>query len=880
MSKKDKKSSKNKLSVKELQTAILKLFLANPKKNYSAKQIIDKLDIDNNKDSVRYALEQLSETGKLDVAKVSFAIKRPKEIAKEIEKEIKLATKAASKKEIAKKEDPKKEGKKESKKEDKKSDKKIKITEKKDVKGQAANVSTSETTGTKVVDVAPKQAPEKAPVITQSPTPAARPSETPKPAQAPPQQQKKENNPPAAKPQEKQQEKQQEKRPERQAENQSENQQQRSKDEPKPGQNQQRTFDGPTHTGTVDMTRSGAAYVVCDGLESDIYVPARFTNFALQGDTVKVRLLPQRGNKRRMEGEVVEVVTRANEYFIGTYRVLRRYALVLPDNQNVPFDIFIDFKDNKGAEDGQKVIVKVVRWQNRVAKQPMGEVTKVLGAMGSNDMAMNTILINHGFNIEFPEEVMKESDAISTEIEEDEIARRRDMRKVTTFTVDPVDAKDFDDALSYQELESGRIEIGIHIADVAHYVHLNTQIDKEAFRRSTSVYLADRVCPMLPEKLSNELCSLRPNEDKLTFSAVFEFDKRGKIVSRWFGRTVIHSDHRFSYEGAQEVLDNGEGVFLKELQQLDKYAKILRKEKFKNGAIAFESDEVRFRLDENGVPTDVFTKERRDTNLLIEDFMLLANKEVAKFIADKGKEIEVPYIYRIHDTPNTEKLTEFVAFALQLGVKMNVSTPKKIAESFNNLTKEAEKNESLKILMPIAIRCMAKAIYSSDNIGHYGLGFEHYSHFTSPIRRYSDVLAHRILAANLGEKIFRADKAKLEEGCKHISKQERLAMECERESTKLKQVEFMTKQIGQEFDGIISGMIERGIFVETRHGKCEGLIRFDTLQDTFDLQNGNLIAKGKNTGVIYKMGDNIRVKILAADLERKQIEMEVIKKVE
>ncbi len=871
MSKKDKKSSKNKLSVKELQTAILKLFLANPKKNYSAKQIIEKLGIDNNKDSVRYALEQLSETGKLDIAKVSFAIKRPKEIEKELkkelEKEIKIVAKEILKKEILSKKEDKKSDKKEGKKANKKEGAKEKEAIKAAIpprKEAVANVKSS--------DAAPAKTSEEVPAVPPQTATTPPPSEAKKHPKAPqqPQQHKKENAPaPSAKPQEKQHE--------RPAETQSENPQQRTKNEQKPSQNQARTYDGPTHTGTVDMTRSGAAYVVCDGLESDIYVPSRFTNFALQGDTVKVRLLPQRGNKRRMEGEVVEVVTRANEYFIGTYRVLRRYALVLPDNQNVPFDIFIDFKDNKGAEDGQKVIVKVVRWQNRVAKQPMGEITKVLGAMGSNDMAMNTILINHGFNIEFPEEVMKESDAISTEIEEDEIARRRDMRKVTTFTIDPVDAKDFDDALSYQELESGRIEIGIHIADVAHYVHLNTQIDKEAFRRSTSVYLADRVCPMLPEKLSNELCSLRPNEDKLTFSAVFEFDKRGKIVSRWFGRTVIHSDHRFSYEGAQEVLDKGEGVFLKELQQLDKYAKVLRKEKFKNGAIAFESDEVRFRLDENGAPIDVFTKERRDTNLLIEDFMLLANKEVAKFIADKGKEIEIPYIYRIHDTPNIEKLTEFVAFATQLGIKMNVSTPKKIAESFNNLTKEAEKNESLKILMPIAIRCMAKAIYSSDNIGHYGLGFEHYSHFTSPIRRYSDVLAHRILAANLGDKIFRADKTKLEEGCKHISKQERLAMECERESTKLKQVEFMTKQIGQEFDGIISGMIERGIFVETRHGKCEGLIRFDTLQDSFDLQNGNLIAKGKNTGVIYKMGDNIRVKILAADLERKQIEMEVIK---
>lgn len=631
---------------------------------------------------------------------------------------------------------------------------------------------------------------------------------------------------------------------------------------------------GKKYQGKVDMTRTGAAYIICEGLDSDVYVAANKTNFALNGDRVEVVVFEKK-NRRKPEGEITKILKRSTEYFIGSVRLFRKYAVVIPDKMNMPVDIFVDLENTKEAKDGDKVVVKITKWPNRHSHSPIGQVTTVLGETGSHDIEMKAILINNGFNLDFPEEVIAESEALATEITEKEKAERRDMRKVTTFTIDPDTAKDFDDALSYEKKEDGSYEIGVHIADVTHYVRPGTALDKEAYDRSTSVYLVDRVLPMLPEMISNELCSLRPNEDKRTFSAVFTFGKNDKIINRWFGKTFTHSVRRFTYEEAQEVLETGKGDFAIELLELNRVAKKLRKKKFKNGAIAFEAEEVKFRLDEEGTPIDVYVKERKDAHMLIEDFMLLANKEVAKFIAKKGKTQEIPFVYRVHDLPNMDKVADFARFANELGFKIETQTPRQIADSFNLLTKEAKKNDALKILEPIAIRTMSKAVYTSDNIGHYGLGFEHYSHFTSPIRRYSDVLAHRILEKNLSG-TFRVNKENLEAQCKHISAQERKAMDAERESTKYKQVEYIEKHVGEIFEGHISGMIDRGLFVELTANKVEGMVGFDTLNEAFDIANSRLLATGMRTKKVFRMGDTIKVKIVSANLAKKQVEMELV----
>jgi ribonuclease R len=630
--------------------------------------------------------------------------------------------------------------------------------------------------------------------------------------------------------------------------------------------------------GKVDMLRSGSAYAICEGRESDIYIPHKFLGSALHGDCVKVALRSRSNGGGRAEGEIVDVTERATEHFIGILQIRNKRAFVLPDRQNMPVDIFVNPDQLLGGKDGEKVVVKIVRWHNEFMKSPIGKVTSVLGAAGSSDIEMKSILINHGFDLDFSEETMKEADELNDTLSLPEIKRRRDFRKITTFTIDPEDAKDFDDALSYDALEDGTVEIGVHIADVTHYVKPATALDKEAYLRSTSVYLVDRVLPMLPEKISNELCSLRPHEDKCTFSAVFTFDADDNIIKRWFGKTLIHSNHRFSYESAQEVLDNKKGIFFHELTAMNRIALKLRKERFKNGAINFETDEVRFRLDEKGVPLSVYIKERKATNLLIEDFMLLANREVGTFIQQKQeKQAEIPYIYRIHDTPNMEKLIELSRFAAELGFSFRIDSPKHIAKSINDLAKVAVTNPTLKLLEPLAIRTMSKAVYSSNNIGHYGLGFDNYSHFTSPIRRYSDVLAHRLLFNNLGDKTYRDDKEILERQCKHISTQERHAMEAERESTKYKQVEFLKKHIGEEFDGVISGMMERGVFIELKETKCEGMVSFQSMSDRFELEPSRLKAKGEFSGDVIKMGDAVRVRILSADLAKRQIEMEFVR---
>ncbi|MBP6826029.1 MAG: ribonuclease R [Saprospiraceae bacterium] len=644
--------------------------------------------------------------------------------------------------------------------------------------------------------------------------------------------------------------------------------------------------------GRVDMTRTGAAYIVSELRDTDVYVPPKYVNGALNGDTVRVLMFPtpprRKGGQmlRKPEGEIVAVLKRSNEFFIGTLRKGRKYAMFLPDNPNMPVDIYVPSEACGEARDGDKVVVRVTDWQEGKGRVPIGKVTQTLGEIGGNDFEMKKILINQGFELSHSEEAEAEAARIPDSISPQEIARRRDFREILTFTIDPEDAKDFDDALSIRNLENGNLEIGVHIADVTHYLKPDSSLDKEAFQRSTSVYLVDRVNPMLPEKLSNNLCSLVPHQDRLTFSAVFTFDPGGKLVGRWFGKTVIHSAKRFSYEEAQTILDGKPDEALKQLiifpeldlalKTMDRLAKQMRKEREKNGAIGFETEEVRFRLDADGAPIEAYVKERKEAHLLIEDFMLLANKEVAHFIDAKAEnQQEIPFIYRVHDLPDMAKVAEFARFAAELGHPMKVDTPKQLAKSFNQLMLAARKNERLKLLEPLAIRTMAKAVYSSNNIGHYGLGYTHYAHFTSPIRRYSDVLAHRLLERNLDGKTYRVDKNKLEEQCKHVSSQEKKAADAERESVKFKQAELMRRHIGEEFDGIISGMIDRGFFVELSGSKAEGLVEFKYLDDAYEVEEGNLRATGRRYKRQFKMGDRVRIRVVAVDLQRRQIEMEL-----
>lgn len=629
--------------------------------------------------------------------------------------------------------------------------------------------------------------------------------------------------------------------------------------------------------GRVDATRSGSAYIVCDNevLEPDVFVPPHKLMGALNGDTVEVAWHESR--KDKLEGKVVRIVERKLDQFIGTLSISEKFAFVIPDNQNMQTDIFVHRKNvPKEAEDGAKVVVSIIKWHTDHKTSPEGKITTYFGTEGGNDIEMQSILIQKGFNLTFPPDVLQENAAIDTEIKADEIAKRRDMRDITTFTIDPATAKDFDDALSVQLLENGNYEIGIHIADVSHYVRPDSALDKEAASRTTSVYLVDRVLPMLPEKLSNGVCSLRPNEEKLTFSAIFELDHRANIVNEWFGRTVIYSDRRFSYEEAQERLETGEGDYVDELKLLNKYALLLRGQRFQKGAINFESPEVRFVLDDKGVPVDVYLKERKDSNMLVEDFMLLANKRVGALMHGLHEKMGFvwPMVYRIHDEPDMERVENFTDFAAQMGYKMKINSPEQVKPAFGKMLKEVEGKAESDILQQLAIRTMAKAVYSIDNIGHYGLGFATYSHFTSPIRRYADVLAHRILHDYLSGSNKRMSPQKLEEACKHISRKERDAMEAERESIKYKQAEFLEAHLQEIFEGTISGIADHGVYVSLTANFCEGMIRFEKMFDDFSPTEHKFQIKSPS--ISYKMGDTVWVRILGASKSRRQIDMELL----
>lgn len=625
--------------------------------------------------------------------------------------------------------------------------------------------------------------------------------------------------------------------------------------------------------GKVDMTKSGSAYIMIPEMEEDVFIPNKHMNGAMNNDTVEV-VISSKPWKKRPDGKVKKVIERALKEVIGVFSNQGKFGIVNVGMNRVNLQVNIHPDHFNEATEGQRVVAKITEYGQSQNKAIWGEIVKTYADISHNEYTMNSILLENGFTVDFPAEVLAEAEAIPVKISESDIVGRKDIRDTLTITIDPDTAKDFDDAISYKVLENGNYEIGVHIADVTHYVKPGTAIDDEAYDRSTSVYLVDRVTPMLPEKLSNNLCSLVPHQDRLSFSAMFELDQSYKIVNEWFGRTVIHSDRRFTYEEAQEIIENKKGEYAEEILKLKSIAEHLRKQKFKNGAINFESPEVKFKLDEEARPISLYVKERKDAHLLIEDFMLLANRKVAEYIAKKSP-VEIPYVYRVHDEPNPEKLAMFGAFAAEFGIKLKLDTPKNIAESFNALAKKAEEDEAFKLLMPMAIRTMAKAVYTTENIGHYGLAFEYYAHFTSPIRRYADVLVHRILFDNLTD-IKRVDKELLETKCNHISNRERNANDAERDSVKYKSVEFVKDKIGETFDGMVSGIIERGLFVELVDYKAEGMIGFDRFGEPFDLLDGNLKVKGKRSGKIIKIGDVLKVKVLDADLDLRQIELEVV----
>ena len=632
-------------------------------------------------------------------------------------------------------------------------------------------------------------------------------------------------------------------------------------------------------TGRIEVTKSGVGFLLSeDPEEQDVFIAARSLGKALNGDLVKVKMLRRRRSEGRPEGEIEEILERSRTEFVGIVEEsLPGTYFLLPDDPRVNTDFFILPKRMKGAKAGQKVLAKLVNWDR---KSPEVEILNVLGEAGEHNTEMHAILLQYGFDPTFPVEVEKEAEKIPMEIPEKEIAKRRDMRDVLTFTIDPIDAKDFDDALSLKKLENGHWEVGVHIADVSHYVRPGTLLDKEAFRRATSVYLVDRTVPMLPEKLSNGVCSLRPNEDKLTYSAVFEMDDQAKIHNYWVGKTAIHSDKRFHYQEAQDVLEGtSDGPYKDELLTLDRLAKLLRGERMSTGSIEFVSTEVKFELDEHDKPVRVIKKESKDANKLIEDFMLLANRTVAAHLFNLEKNPPLPSVYRIHDRPNPEKLSNLQQFVGAFGYTANLEA-QDVSSALNSLLATVEGKPEQNVIETLAIRTMAKAVYSTHNVGHFGLGFKFYTHFTSPIRRYPDLMVHR-LVTKYHDKTYNENPVVLEEQCKHCSKQEKTATEAERASIKYKQVEFMEDKVGQTFQGVISGIIESGFFVELEESLAEGMVPVHSLQDDYYVFDQDTYSfTGKDTGNTIRMGDKIIVEVTGTDLMRKTIDMKFLEKVE
>lgn len=628
--------------------------------------------------------------------------------------------------------------------------------------------------------------------------------------------------------------------------------------------------------GRVDLTNDGSAFIITDDeFESDIFVAPRKLRNALHGDRVKVYVYAISKGKRK-EGEIIEILQRAKMEFTGIVKLSERFAFFIPDDRKMMHDIFIPMSELNGAKNGIKAVAEITDWPAE-AKNPIGRIKHILGVQGDNDTEMNAILAEYGFPLSFLAEVEHESEKIPDVITKEEIARRRDFRDITTFTIDPFDAKDFDDALSYKILDNGNYEVGVHIADVSHYIIPDSALDKEALERATSVYLVDRVIPMLPERLSNGLCSLRPKEEKLCFSAVFELDENAYIINEWYGKTIIYSDRRFTYEEVQEVIESEEGDFKNEILKLNALAYKLRDRKFRNGAISFETTEVKFKLDKTGKPTGVYVKERKDAHKLIEDFMLLANRKVAEYVSKMGKgKHKYTFVYRTHDSPKPEALANFAQFAARFGYKINTKSDKETAKSLNFLMEDVEGKKEQNVLTHLAIRSMAKAIYTTKTSNHYGLAFDHYTHFTSPIRRYPDVMVHRLLFhyLNGGQS---ANAEHYEKLCGHSSQMEKKAADAERSSVKYKQAEYLRDQVGNMFTGIISGVTEWGMYVEIIENKCEGMIRLRDISDDFyTLDEKNYCIIGQRKKKIYQLGDEVRIKVKNVDLTKKQIDFSLV----
>lgn len=635
----------------------------------------------------------------------------------------------------------------------------------------------------------------------------------------------------------------------------------------------------PRYEGVASMNSTGALFIRVEGLEQDIYIHPRNSANALDGDRVEAVILHRNRKNKQPEGEIVRIVERNRRPYVGVAEVGAHQIFVRPDSHRLPADIYLSKRTYPDVKDGEKVVVRIVDWAEG-SHSPVGELLNILGPVGDNDTEMHAILAEYDLPYRFEPEVEAAAEAIDGHISEQEIAARRDFRQVTTFTVDPADAKDFDDALSVRRIRDGIWEVGVHIADVTHYVRPNSAIDDEAVARGTSVYLVDRTVPMLPERLSNELCSLRPDEDSLCFSAVFTLNENLDLLDEWFGRTVIHSDRRFTYAEAQEVIETGRGDYAEEILTLNRLAQALRAQRFKNGAIAFAREEMKFQLDEHGKPIGVYFKEQKEANQMIEEFMLLANRRVAEFCGRatnaKGHRTTRTMVYRVHDTPNEEKLDRFRQFILRFGRVFRASKGRAVAKEMNKLLAQIRGSAEENAVTTMAVRSMAKAYYSTDNIGHYGLAFPYYTHFTSPIRRYPDMMVHRLLARYLdGGKS--ADKETLEGLCEHASEREVVAAEAERASIKYKMVEFMETHIGEEFDGHISGLTDWGAYVELDETHIEGLAHMRDIEgDFFVFDETNYEIVGQSTGRRLTLGDAVRIRVKQADLHKRQLDFSLI----
>jgi ribonuclease R len=634
--------------------------------------------------------------------------------------------------------------------------------------------------------------------------------------------------------------------------------------------------------GKISFNTSGSAYLTSGDLPKDIYVHKSKTGTALHLDEVRIKVIEGKG--RSLEGKVVNVITRFRDTFVGTLQVTDRYAFLVSDSNKMPVDIFIPLSKLNNGVDGQKATVKIVSWNND-DKCPRGKVVEVLGEAGENDAEIHSILHEYGLPYNFDDDVTAEAESIPTEITEEEIGKRRDMRNVLTFTIDPDTAKDFDDALSYEVLDDGLIRVGIHIADVSHYVRPETDLDKEAYKRGTSVYLVDRVVPMLPEHLSNGVCSLRPHEDKLCFSAIFDINtETGRAEKEWFGRTVIHSDCRLTYEQAQSIIEfPSDGLtaiqgnpanseVINAVSKMDVIAKLMRSHRFQRGSISFNKHEIKFVLDDDGKPIDVMFKNQMDAHRLIEEFMLLANRRVDRYITRR----KLPMVHRIHESPDVEKLSHLKTFIKQFDYKIDIDTPEQVTRSLNKLLLDVQDTPEQNMIENLVQRTMQKAVYSTDGIGHYGLGFSHYTHFTSPIRRYPDVMVHRLLNMYLNDK-FNVNVNKLNGKCNHLSERERKAQKAQRDSVKYKKAEYMADKIGKVYTGIVVSVTEYGLFVQMNKNGCDGMISVrDIGKDIFTADLDNYCIVGYNSGEVIRLGDEITVAVKSVDIERKNINLMLI----